>query len=123
MFGFQPAALWGRGFCPAAGLPPGVVWHRTALVETTRTRLSRGAAGLPPGVAWHRTALVETTRTRLFRGAAGLPPGVAWNRTPPGETTHTRLSMVPPNKRIRPASPMRTETVTKKSNIFLPCFQ
>ena len=25
------AALWGRGFCPAAGLLPGVVWQRNEL--------------------------------------------------------------------------------------------
>jgi hypothetical protein len=40
-------ALWGRGFCPAAGLPPGVVCNNDAPGETTRTRLFMGAAALP----------------------------------------------------------------------------
>jgi hypothetical protein len=42
-------------------------------------------------VAWNGDVPVETTRTRLFRGAAGLPPGVAWDGDAPGETTRTRL--------------------------------
>jgi hypothetical protein len=32
-------ALWGRGFCPAAGLPPGVAWNADAPGETKRTRI------------------------------------------------------------------------------------
>ncbi len=35
--------MWGRGFCPAAGLPPGVTWHGDAPRETTRTSASQGA--------------------------------------------------------------------------------
>ena len=62
-------ALWGRGFCPAAGLPPGVAWNGDTPGETTRTRFFRGAAGLPPGVACNTDAPAETTRTWLFRPA------------------------------------------------------
>jgi hypothetical protein len=37
-------ALWGRGFRPAAGLPPGVAWDNDAPGETTPPRLFDGVS-------------------------------------------------------------------------------
>ncbi len=81
-------ALWGRGFCPAAGLPPGVVWDGDAPGETTRTQLFRGVkcpqAGKksdenhPPCSGGLRRWVLFAQARRIFDGAAWLPPGVSW---------------------------------------------
>ena len=64
-------ALWGRGFCPAAGLPPGVVWDGDAPGETTRTRLFRGVKC--PRSRAGKVTKIERSR-KIFEGAAGSPP-------------------------------------------------
>ncbi len=147
--------LWGRGFCPAAGLPPGVAsfWsytygNQSLLLKRTPGQNSARDSRTPKRS--HSQATEAPLWGRGFCPAAGLPPGVAsfWSytfgnqslllkRTPgqnsardsraPGSFTHRQLrnpcgagaSAPPPG--FRPAwprfgaTPMETIPVIEKN--------
>ena len=87
--GFAACCYVGQGFCPAAGLPPGVVWDADAPGETARTRLFR---------------LCDTARRRARKGTKTTRAAGSFSPRPGG------FSMVPPG--FRPASGAQRHTRT-----------
>ena len=111
-----PAATWGQGFGPAAGLPPGAKLHAS---PGSPGDLVAGvpAAGLPPGAKLHATA-----------GSAGdLVAGVPTASAAPQPETSDEITSPPADQSPEPtadeqvpALPTKIETIEQHSHITAP---